>query len=949
MAHFPASGSDAGAIPGDGSRGAARPLPRTRGRRRRWAVPAVVAFLGLVCPLPAHADPSSPGLEVVGHIPFGFMAQAGSEPFPDMLVDPGVKRGFMVPYPGKADHVRVFDLNSDAALTDLASPDAPGVQVAGNGNDGDALPVMDAAHHRIFYPPDYLPNFLAPCDTTYTIKVLNTQTLAWSKVPITCAAGEYGFRVRGISYDAQRDDLYLVGYEYAADATIFPVPNGMDHATRLHKVNPTDGSLQWSVTLSPPCVDVLNQGSPHGDGQFGRYGNTVYVSCQSRVISPNSIVNNQASAQSIVVGIPLDQQGKPLTNAAGFPVDASGAPTFAATPTLGGVVSPTFDAGAGLFLLTTEDSGNGFGTYVFSVTTQLFNGVVATGGSTDDYKVTEVGQNVSNGRLYMRSRHGIVYSDIRHYPVPAGEVDADLNDPKPPPTTWPITVDAQNNLVYVPDNATSSFIVVHDTIPPTPDVAPSNPDTATTDVAETPGMTAVNFSGSANAFGAYLLSEGGPNRLINNSDAFCTGGIEQSQSPTGKCAGDMATNPGDRVWFMGHVVQASITNEGANAVSAPVDLTDAATYRDMSQYGLTGAPATLQGNGVNWPGGQARCQDFGGGSPPGQVSTLVGTAHSTCDQANASVSAAGAVDGATALSQFSAATGMNIHVSSYQSSVQSHRDPKLGLVTTANAAAVGIGIDLPNGLGTISIGEVSTQAQTQAHGRPGTASGTFTRTISGFTAPGYSCQAACDPHQVISILNQALSGAGILAVFSLPEPDASEGAHLASPGGFQSVITKDSALRVSDLTVNDDTTDVVAGLQLTFFSDNAAGRSRQILQLAGVHAEAHYGIYLLSADGAADAGGTSLAPTAPDASSSTIAPGGFASLANPKQSAVSTKVPGPRTLIQRIVQALQDIWTLLVSDPKRALELATVWGLLFAPLYLAIRRRALLGRLEVTA
>jgi hypothetical protein len=901
----------------------------------------------MVCPLAAQAGPSSPGLEVVGHIPFGAMALPGSAPFPNLLVDPAARRGFMVPYPGKADHVRVFDLITNTAIEDLASPDVAGQQVSGNGSDGSALPVMDAAHHRIFYPPQYLPNFVTPCDTNYTIKVLNTITLGWSKLPIKCAVGEFGFQVHGISYDAQRDDLYLVGFDYAADLTIVPAPNGMDHSTHLHKVSPTDGSLLWSVNLSPPCVDVLNQGSPHGDGQLGRYGDALYVSCQSRVVSPNSIVNNQASAQSIVVRVQLNQQGKPEVNAAGFPVDASGAPTFAATPTLGGSVSPTFDAGGGFFLLTTEDTGNGFGTYIFNVATQLFTGVVAIGGSTSDYSVTSVGQNSDTGRLYMRSRHGLVYSDIRHVPVPAGEVDADLNDAKPTPTTWPITVDPVNHLVYIPDNATSSFIVIQDTIPPTPDVARSNPDLATTDVAETPGQTAVNFSGSANAFGAYLLSEGGPNRFINNSDAFCTGGVEQN-SPAAKCFGDMATNPGDRVWFMGHVVQASVTNEGANAIAAPVDLTDAATYRDMTTYGLSGLPKNLADNGVAWPGGRTTCQDFGGGSPPGRISTLAGTADTSCKQAQALVAASGTVDGTTALSQFASAAGLGVHISSYHSDVQSSRDAKLGLVTTAKATATGISIDLPGGAGRVSIGEVDTTATTQAHGRPGTATGTFTRTIAGVNAPGYSCKAACDPQQVISALNQALSGLGILAVFSLPGPDMSQGSTFGSPGGYQAVISKDSAQRTSDLTVNDDTTDVVAGLQLTYYSDNAAGRSREILQLAGVHAEAHYGIYQLSAPGPRDV--VNPIPPVGTSPSDTGTTSGDRPFGPPvtKPPVIPPRGGGPRTLIERITQALQQLWQLLVSDPKHAAELAALWGLLLTPLYLAIRRRALLGRLEVT-
>ncbi|MFN2609458.1 MAG: hypothetical protein ABR507_01070, partial [Actinomycetota bacterium] len=149
--------------------------------------------------------------------------------------------------------------------------------------------------------------------------------------------------------------------------------------------------------------------------------------------------------------------------------------------------------------------------------------------------------------------------------------------------------------------------------------------------------------------------------------------------------------------------------------------------------------------------------------------------------------------------------------------------------------------------------------------------------------------------------------------------------------------------RDSDRAVNDDDTYSVPGLQVVFYNDGTQGRSRLVLQLAGVQAESRYGIFLLpsSSDGT-DAGfATDFSPLG------TVDAVGFD--AGPAQ---------PPSLLHRIgqflgnaikypAQATVDALRLIVTNPREFGVLFVMWSLIASPIYLAIRRRFLARGLSV--
>src|SRR5581483_5504837 len=216
-----------------------------------------------------------------------------------------------------------------------------------------------------------------------------------------------------------------------------------------------------------------------------------------------------------------------------------------------------------------------------------------------------------------------------------------------------------------------------------------------------------------------------------------------------------------------------------------------------------------------------------------------------------------------------------VDVGDYWSQVVSYRDPVKGLVTKAIADARNVSVPVP-GAPPILIREIVSSAEATAHGRRGTATGAFERKIFGFVSVGqpgtpsdYRCsddpkdnEQACQADRVAAAITADLQSAGLTAEASVPSPDP-RGVH-GTPGGYQAVVTKDAGLEANDATANDDTTDTVDGLQIVFIEDGHAGKAREVVQLAGVHVEAHYGTFLLDATGT-DLGATSPVSGAPDA------------------------------------------------------------------------------------
>lgn len=356
------------------------------------------------------------------------------------------------------------------------------------------------------------------------------------------------------------------------------------------------------------------------------------------------------------------------------------------------------------------------------------------------------------------------------------------------------------------------------------------------------------------------------------------------------------------------------------------------------------------------------------------------TASVACSQENAYVSARAQIQATEQTPAFEVDVPElgTISIAEVSSDVHLYLDPERGLVSRAIATARGIQIG-----DHITIEAAETVAEAWAAGRPGTASTKFERRICGVRvkdeAPdqhvyqpsvdqddllagnienaidpegggeqrkNVNQQVCGDPDQpalgtlktytgvndqqpLIDVINRALGSRGIA---SAPPPDAA--LRQGTPGGYLASLQKDRLEEISSRSVNNDASTQVPALQIVIFNDDSTkGRGRQIYQFAGVDASVTYGIYLLNPDeffdDLPDLIRDMTDPLPPpvfddpngDLSDADIAP---------------PPAGGPITI-------LFEGLNFLLRSPKDALLAAAVWALLFAPVQLSMRRRALKG------
>jgi hypothetical protein len=186
-----------------------------------------------------------------------------------------------------------------------------------------------------------------------------------------------------------------------------------------------------------------------------------------------------------------------------------------------------------------------------------------------------------------------------------------------------------------------------------------------------------------------------------------------------------------------------------------------------------------------------------------------------------------------------------------------------------------------------------------------------------------------DSQPLIDIINRALAGRGRV---SAPKPDGqlSQG----TPGGYLASIQKDRLNEISSRAVNNDPSTQVPGLELIVFNDDPIqGRGRQLYQFAGVDASVTYGIYLLNPDEFFDPG---CEPFCIEQKIDDFVP-------DPATPYVPPIVPDQPPAKQGPITMLFSGVNFLLRAPLEALLAAAVWAILFAPVQLASRRRALRG------
>jgi hypothetical protein len=180
---------------------------------------------------------------------------------------------------------------------------------------------------------------------------------------------------------------------------------------------------------------------------------------------------------------------------------------------------------------------------------------------------------------------------------------------------------------------------------------------------------------------------------------------------------------------------------------------------------------------------------------------------------------------------------------------------------------------------------------------------------------------------ILDQINKALGSRGRVYA-PQPDPELRQG----TPGGYLASVQKNRLEQVGARSVNNDDSTQVPALEIVMFNDDPTqGRGRQIYQLAGVDASVTYGIYLLNPE---QPGGP-LPEILPS-----VAPGPY--IPPPPTPEPPFEPQGPTGPLGPIGMFFSGVGFLLRS-PIDALLAAAVWAILFAPVQLSMRRRALRG------
>lgn len=519
------------------------------------------------------------------------------------------------------------------------------------------------------------------------------------------------------------------------------------------------------------------------------------------------------------------------------------------------------------------------------------------------------GADLEHGRLYLLTdiaTEGLRTADVAPTPVDQGHAytqywadtaneDSDYGQH---PIQSTVATDPSRHRVFVRYATSHRFVVLRDSEPYYSTPEAPDPDQNTANLVERPGVTGAHWSGAAQGYGSIIRQVGGASNLQYNYAPFV---VNQGQSGTQQ----LATSYLD-------VLQLTGGDARASAVTAAPD--DGPTTGALAQGGL------------QWPYHPATCDDSGA-----TKAANVDSARVACNSAGGSVDAT-VVGGAAGAGATPSAS--DVVVSSTGLTAKSTASQGHGMSTTVTSVARGVSILG----GALQIGHIAATATVHAGGRPGTAKGTYSRTLSNVVLAGQQlCASSCDPKNVATRINDALSGR---AVVSFPNVDRQLAA--GSPGGYQALIRRDVFAQTQETQLNDQDPDraEIPAMEVTVFEDNTI-KSRTIAYLAGVEAEAHYGIYRLSC--------ATCSTKTPARSQSTGSSSKTSTTGPAPTTPVSTQpgaAPAPQVAAQpnTVANLLQHGWQLLTNGIGAVIRLFGVWLLLLAPVYLSARRWLLLSR-----
>lgn len=645
--------------------------------------------------------------------------------------------------------------------------------------------------------------------------------------PVTTALP--GFYPTGLTYSAADDRLYAVG-EMAVDnvvhsspATANRRPTGL--VTTVAAFDPDDGSLLWwrHVPECPLPLYTLNLGSFIARSSAKAATPTLLFACTTS--SAALFYSEQFPGQQGLAELRITPTAGPA-DAPDFDLryhPISGTYFNGAAAGVAG-----YDYGADRFFLQSLALKTPVA-WVFDARLGGWVGAITAPYNTNYY----LGVNQATGRYYMGGvRPGgdgfFLVADGRATPPQNGIAFGKELAP-----TGFVFADPTSNRIVVPRDHRN--LVLRDRSSPALPASPVDYDALTDDVPETPD-TYVSFTGDAGGFGSRITAVG---------DTAGVGGI----TPTG------STLPAaGRGAVMARVPTANVQAAGASAAAqaASVDTTTGdAVERNAA-----------------WPHEPRTCLDGGGGvdSPPAE--SIGGRAEVRC-----SLVAYESVASARYTGQ-----GLGpVSVGDSRFDTRVKRGPKDGMATVTKASSTGVGIEVP-GVGSLVVGKVETVATSSAHGRSGTASASWTRTIEDvvvkdgagrdlYRTKGCSTTVVHDGKKAVDSGDagtcqemaetiRRLLQTRVRLLF--PEP-----AVVATPKGGFARVGQSEADAGREVTVNEQgkvfagdatTRRALPALQIDVYND-ATERSRYVVQLAAVENSSIYSVNRSADDAPCDVGG----------------------------------------------------------------------------------------------
>jgi hypothetical protein len=886
---------------------------------------------GLCHPTVAKASPTlaGRGLEILGLLPDAPPANHYVTGDGIMDVDPSTHRLYYLWRNGDVSpnvyYLREYDLG--AAVPTVIRDIAIGVYGQGPGqvqidNISPYFASVDTRRHTLY--------ILAETETGPRILVIDLAT-GRVKAPMDVGSQVPGFAAEGITYSPRDDRLYLIG-QLSGSYLVTVVDQGFGgpvpaSVATVVAVSPQGAKVQWvyPVRQCQKVLDTFAVGALIAESARER---ALYFACSRAYVYPG---------EAGIVRLDLPR----VANQAAF--GSFRTSFFGISGYYSGNGIAAFDPKSDRFFMQSLAFSSP-GAWVFDGRLGAWVGQIAAPDASDSY----MGLNQGTGHYYMGSYHNVGQSkwagyltvaDGRGTPVPQGYVVNGLNSQRfiaTDPGSGRLFVEMDLGLAGLGKPGQMGWVVLRDRTPNQSPLRPLNYDTLTSDAPEGPNSI-TNFSGDVNGYGARTLLVGGAGGAI--SFPFTQG------SPPSE------VDSYDRGFTASAVPSVDLRASGASA-TAQAALLD--NQSDSKYQSVRGQASQLP----QWPWDPATCLNAGGKPLTQQKgdSSGVGQASVTCDLSHS------AVDASASFGHLSS-SGVSVASSSFDSRIR--RDPTRGIVNHTSAEASGISISTPSG--EVTIAHVTAEANTVAHGHPGTTEATWRRVLSGIEIVNGSGNKRSVPEcettltqrggdkaprvqtdtcqQVAAEMNDAL---GVHARIDLFKPELD-----ATPKGAFAGVQQTDAQYYEGRTVNSQgvvfgnenpTERPVPAMQITIYNDGTE-HSRALLQLAAIQASSIYTISALGPAGplpgvTTPTSGSSAPQTIPSHASASAPVTGNA-LAAPvvAEGPVTTVAAGNPTQSTSVSPA--GSLAFVLRTPKEALAIAATL-LLFACAGLLMARRQVL-------